>query len=325
MKRQFAIWTVLAFLWTLPAAAQTILVGEGAFRDESRNRRIPYLVYYPDPLRGRHPVILFSHGLGGSRQGGAYLGRHLASRGYVCFHIQHAGSDESLWKGKTRQRASIMRTLEGSLADPRNALNRFEDVPFVLDQLEKLEKEGPLFKGRLDLGKIGMAGHSYGGRSTMIAAGERVGRRYLSFKDSRIRAGLVLSPNLPNSRVDLQRAYRDIDIPLFHITGTEDASPLPSSRGMDPKRRTEPYRRIRTGAPQYLLVLQGADHMTFSGRRLGTAAETRHDARHIQVVLSGATAFFDAYLKGDRVALERLRSQYPKSLEQGDLFEWKPE
>lgn len=313
----------MLFFSCLHASAQNVLVFEGSFRDESRDRLIPYLVYYPDPLTGSHPVILFSHGLGGSRQAAAYLGRHLASHGYVCFHIQHAGSDESLWKGKTRRRSSILHTLEGSLADPRNALNRFEDVPFVLDQLEKLNQDGPLFKGRLNLDQIGMAGHSYGGRSTMIAAGERVGRSYLSFKDARIRAGLVLSPNLPNSRVDLQKAYRDIDIPLFHITGTKDGNPLPSSRGMDPKRRIEPYRHIRTGAPQYLLVLAGADHMTFSGNRLGTAAETRDDPRHIEAVQNGAAAFFDAYLRGDKAALERLRTEYPKSLGQDDHFEWK--
>ena len=34
-----------------------------------------------------------SHGLGGSHEGYAYLGRHLASHGYVVVHVTHLGSD----------------------------------------------------------------------------------------------------------------------------------------------------------------------------------------------------------------------------------------
>src|SRR5689334_10887401 len=66
-------------------------------KDEKRKRELPVLVYLP-AAKSPAPVVLFSHGLGGSRAGPAYLGKHWASRGYVAVFLQHPGSDESVWK-----------------------------------------------------------------------------------------------------------------------------------------------------------------------------------------------------------------------------------
>ena len=323
--RHFILLSVILCLWSpgLKAADSCRMV-DGTFEDRSRDRTVPFRAYCPNPLHGRYPVVLFSHGLGGSRNAAAYLGRYLAENGYVAFHIQHRGSDVSVWQGKGSDRQGITSAMEASLRDPRNALNRFLDIPFVLDQLAEFGASDPLFKGHMDLDKIGMAGHSYGGRSTMIAAGERIGPGYMSFKDSRIRAAVILSPALPRRDIDLNKAYQDIDIPMFHITGTRDADPLPSSRNMDPSERTEPYRYIDNNVPQFLLVLDKADHMTFSGHRLGTPAETVNDRRHIAAVQRGVLAFYDAYLKEDKTALKWLRNDFVKTLHKADRFEWKP-
>ncbi|OYW19793.1 MAG: hypothetical protein B7Z55_08235, partial [Planctomycetales bacterium 12-60-4] len=66
-------------------------------KDTDRVREIPLRVYLPtatDPAA----VILFSHGLGGSRENNPYLGSHWSARGYVVVFLQHAGSDETVWK-----------------------------------------------------------------------------------------------------------------------------------------------------------------------------------------------------------------------------------
>src|SRR5882762_10333976 len=65
--------------------------------DTARNRDIPARVYLP--ANGQpEPVVLFSHGLGGSRAGSKFLGDHWAARGYVAVFIQHPGSDDEVWK-----------------------------------------------------------------------------------------------------------------------------------------------------------------------------------------------------------------------------------
>ena len=68
-------------------------------KDHGRQREIPIRIYLPS-VKTPAPVVLFSHGLGRSRQGNAYLGNHWASRGYVVVFIQHPGSDSSVWQDK---------------------------------------------------------------------------------------------------------------------------------------------------------------------------------------------------------------------------------
>src|SRR5277367_31956 len=67
--------------------------------DAARDRDIPLRVYLPTNT-APVPVILFSHGLGGNREGSQFMGEHWAARGYVAVFLQHPGSDDSVWKGK---------------------------------------------------------------------------------------------------------------------------------------------------------------------------------------------------------------------------------
>ena len=59
---------------------------------------MPYLIRYPAGVTGAVPVVVFSHGLGGSRRGAVYYAEHLASHGYVVVMVQHPGSDASIWR-----------------------------------------------------------------------------------------------------------------------------------------------------------------------------------------------------------------------------------
>ncbi len=55
-------------------------------KDTSRDRVIPIRVYFP-PSEKPAPVILFSHGLGGSRDNNPYLGNHWAACGYFVVFV----------------------------------------------------------------------------------------------------------------------------------------------------------------------------------------------------------------------------------------------
>ncbi len=86
-----------------------------SFDDAQRKRTIPLKAYLPKVAAGEAaepaPVVLFSHGLGGSREGGAYLGKHWGARGYVVVAMQHAGSDSEVWRN-------------APLGERRNALSK---------------------------------------------------------------------------------------------------------------------------------------------------------------------------------------------------------
>ena len=173
-------------------------VAKYEWTDEARHREVPVNIYYP-ASGGRHPIIIMSHGLGGSRDGYEYLGRHWASHGYVSVHVQHKGSDDAVWKEVPIATAESM---QKSAAQLVNALNRPKDVSFVIDRLEQLDRDDGPLHGRLDMTRIGMAGHSFGGYTTMAIAGQTapglLGKTF-TLADRRVRAAVPMSAPCPNN------------------------------------------------------------------------------------------------------------------------------
>ncbi|HEY0553536.1 MAG TPA: hypothetical protein VGG20_04675 [Thermoanaerobaculia bacterium] len=264
-----------------------------SWQDTARDRPVPVKIYSPATGKGPFPVIVFSHGLGGSREGYEYLGRQWASQGYVAVHVEHLGSDTAAFKKGGR----ILKELREAAADPANALARPLDVRFVLDQLEKVNRGGSPLAHRLDLDRIGMAGHSFGAWTTLAVAGQAIGRLGSS-ADPRIKAAIAMSAPAPRRRESLDRAYAGIHIPILHMTGTRDDSPLGETSAAE---RRLAYDHIQ-GADQYLVTFQGGDHMIFSGRLLGDRGDREKDPLFHSLILQSTTAFWDAYLKGDTAA-----------------------
>jgi predicted dienelactone hydrolase len=285
------------------------------WKDKTRDRDVPVWLYVPKGS-GPFPVIIFSHGLGGSRQGYAYLGKHWASHGYVLVHLQHKGSDDAVWK-ESKQWLEAMRK---AARDPANLRNRPLDVRFAVDQMENLNKEGKL-KGRLNLEKVGMAGHSFGAYTTLAAAGQTFftpAGKPLRLAEPRLKAAIAMSPNAPARKTDRVKSFDSIKIPIFHLTGTrDDGVGITDTRPAD---RRVPYDNIK-GAPQYLLILKDGDHMVFSGARRPTAGLGKKDAVFHDLIRMGTTAFWDAHLKGDSKALDWLTSKFKKRLGAEGTFE----
>lgn len=308
---------VMCLLLQLPAATHI----DGMCHDAERQREIPWRAHLPEPLEEPCPVIIFSHGLGGSKNNYMYIGQHLADSGYICFHIQHPGSDVGVWKG-ARSRAQIMQKLQASIRDPNNAINRYRDHGTFLDYLETLNQEHARLQGLLDLQRIGMAGHSYGSRSTLAAAGERISPLKISYRDQRIKAGVLMSPNQSEwIKGNAREWYTDITIPLFHMTGTEDGGVLAHQQGMTWEDRIKPWQAI-TAEAQYLLVLDEADHRTFSGLRSQIGREKPRDQEHLQLIKTGVQYFFDAYVRDQAAAQTYLHETYKEQCSK-HRFEWK--
>ena len=111
---------------------------------------------------GRHPVVLYSPGLGDPRTLGTTLAEDLASRGYVVVTIDHTyDASEVEFPGGRVEPFKV--PVDGDILSTLKKLVsvRVTDTRFVLDQLA-----GPLPYGlgaALDLGRIGMFGQSAGG------------------------------------------------------------------------------------------------------------------------------------------------------------------
>jgi len=246
----------------LTAATPAAALGLGAeesplqdWHDTARNRTVPVRLRLPrSPAPS--PVVLISHGLGGSRDGLAYLGEALAEAGFVAVHLQHPGSDIELWRGAADPRVAFA----AALLDVRNAAARLQDIPFALDELARRNGAPGLLRGRLDLGRIAIAGHSFGAWTVGHVLGERlpVAAYSLDFPDRRLKAGIELSP-IPPLGLAPAFAYSRISAPILYVTGTADYG----LEGTTPEARTIPFRN--TAAPGVLVMLHGAAHASFAG------------------------------------------------------------
>lgn len=287
--------------WLARGPAQ-VLTRDLDWQDQARHRTVPVRLYYPAGLKAPAPLILFSHGLGGSREGYAYLGEYWASHGYVSVHLQHPGSDTGVWQNTApEERLAAMRQ---AAADPRQALDRGRDVKFALDQLAVLATNDPDWRDRLDLASVGMAGHSFGAHTTLLAAGQLLLPNMphpLSFRDPRILAAIPMSAPVPRPGQQ-NRAYSGIAIPLFHMTGTLDQSPIGDT---SPEQRRIAFDKV-SHAEQWLLTLKDGDHMVFSGRLPATARDEARDRQQQLLICQASTAFWEAFLRRRQPAREWL-------------------
>ncbi|MFP4098617.1 MAG: alpha/beta hydrolase family protein [Alphaproteobacteria bacterium] len=279
-----------------------VLLKRGVFVDKARGgREVPYKIYYPaqHDLK-KMPVVLWSHGLGGSRDGASFISRFLAARGYTLVHLTHRGTDSSLWEGKGGHPWDIISKTHISRAV---TLARMKDIPFVLDCLECWVLDEPEIGQHMDLKRIGMSGHSFGALTTQVMAGMKFPderRRLMDLRDSRISCAIAYSP-VPISHLSdapFEDIYGSIAVPMLHMTGTEDYSPL--TRTIDYTHRL--VVRDYAGHPeQYLHVLEGGDHMIYNGTR-GKLARNPARQAHESLILQAVFAFWQAYLKNDEQA-----------------------
>lgn len=265
---------------------------EWTVHDDQRNRDLPVRVFLPTSTPPA-PVILFSHGLGGTRDTCTYLGEHWSRRGYAVVFVQHPGSDESVWKGLPMR--DVMAAMKKA-ANGKNLLLRCEDIAMVLDQLKVWNdaKEHEC-SGRLDLEHIGMSGHSFGAMTTQVVGGEQLPLLGAKYTDVRIDAALALSPSVPKGMA-AARAFGNVQIPWMLMTGTEDVSPIGDQ---DAQSRQQVYPALPTTIDRCELVLFGGTHGAFTDRAV--RGQSRNDNHH-RVILALSTAFFDANLRGDAAA-----------------------
>lgn len=294
--------------------------------DRGRQREIPVRVRIPAG-RERVSTILFSHGLGGSLNGGMEWGEHWASHGFVVIHVQHPGSDESIWKDKpVRERIAGFK--DG--ADLQQFLARIADIKFVLDELARRQGSDDPLGSRIDLTHVGMSGHSFGAVTTLYLGGQRpasaVAERWIdNLADPRFSAFLAMSPRVTGD--DPARQLARFARPALLMTGTRDGQPFPSI-GVLPEQRLAAFRAMPATGNKFLLVVDKADHMFFNGQRgLRDIGPGRHDidftaaeARGYPLVKAVSTAYWDAYLRGDEQAMRWLREGGAAALAASDGY-----
>jgi dienelactone hydrolase len=265
---------------------------------------------------GPFPLIVFAHGLTGSRVQSTTYTEHLASHGYIV-----AAPDFPLTNGNAPGGTRLIDLLEQP-----------GDVSFVIDRMLAFDgEEGHPLEGAVDEESIGLTGHSFGAMTTLLAVyGER--------RDDRIDAAVALSAS--DCYFDEAMVGGEAT-PMMLIGGSADlVLPAAGARNV--------YEAIP--APRYYVELEGGNHVRFSeadlddgivagaissrgagegetfasdavalARELGTdvggcvggdveADEAMTWERQQELLRAFATPFFDTFLRGSDEAREFLES-----------------
>ncbi len=239
----------------MPWAAQAMALPASQdefWSDAARTREIPALLRWPEgkPLG----VMIYSHGLGGKKEGGDVWGKAWAQAGLVVVHLQHPGSDARALKGGF----SALR----EASKPEQLIARMQDVRFAIAEVNRRQASGAGAWAGVPVQKMAVGGHSFGALSTMLAAGWQ--RHGVSGADLQPKAFVALSPGL-GKEVSLAQGRRELASatrPFLICTGSLDGEVL--GNGETSENRRTVYEALPAGN-KALLWLDQADHFSFAG------------------------------------------------------------
>ncbi|WP_425508760.1 alpha/beta hydrolase family protein [Stenotrophomonas oahuensis] len=186
-----------------------------AIRDAERSDEVRYTVWYPaqagakeapisigppgNPLfdvgssaadapvaAGRWPVLLLSHGNGGTARMMGWFGTALARAGYVVVAVDHPGNN-----------GMDAMTAAGSIL----MWNRVDDLAAALTAVQ----EDSRLTAHVDAERLGLVGYSAGGYTALVAAGARPDMaRLVAFCKANPKDG-VCAPQLENPEFTFER------------------------------------------------------------------------------------------------------------------------
>jgi len=282
----------------------------------------------------RFPVVIFSHGYWGGVSQCTALMQELASHGYVAVSLGHSyetpyliqadrhvrafnpGNEEFRLRGIERgaafhveQRITQTRDLNELEAVIRE-ISRLrpkavesvriwsEDISSTIDELERINLGNGIFSGRLNLERVAVMGHSFGG----AAAGQTC------LDDERCKAGINMDGLQMGDMLD-----KDLSRPFLfmHHDNVGAANKTPNLVFFE-----------KAKAPVYLMVIEGTGHLSFTDVSFyGRASFFRlmlpigeMDGEHShRIVREWVLAFLDGHLRGcDSRLLDGTRPRHPE-------------
>jgi predicted dienelactone hydrolase len=279
-------------------------VSDLVLHDAKRSKDLHVRIFYPNDA-GPYPVIVFSHGAGGSQDCCEALTRHWATYGYVTIQPTH---DDSAIQRRNSGEENIRFTqaVRDALNKPALWESRPQDISFVLDSLSVLEHRVPGLVGNMDKDRIGVGGHSMGSYTAEAIAGALIdlpGHPGSNFADSRVKAVLCLSPQGPGQFGLNDHSFDHITLPYIGMTGSLDSLGPKAS----PSWHKIPFERSQPG-DKYHLFIEGANHSSFITAHTLAPSQAAQGEAILGYTNSAALAFWDAYLKNDTRAKQYLQS-----------------
>ncbi len=286
-------------------------------RDEKRDKELELAITYPETQKEKNfPLILFSHGAYGSKEGYRPLIKHWVSHGFVCMQPTH--EDSLRYFVKERRLALSGAPLEGQ-SQFGNSLGNLEadyarwqdisfkkwrtrplDIKFVLDNIDSILQNAP--EVSVDKNNLGIGGHSFGAHTAQLLGGSIVGDKKIGytreFRDDRAKAFLLMSPQGQGARFEDVaifdvNAWREFERPMLILTGTNDVV----SDTQNHIWRLDPF--YLSERDKYVAIIDGGYHGFGGvvGKKFPGAGPDNED--HADYTKALSLAFWKAYLKNN--------------------------
>lgn len=276
-------------------------------------RRLDVMVWYPavKASDGRKwPLIVYSHGTNGAPDNNMHLVNALVGRGYV---VAAPAYPLSSLKTYTRIR----------MTDISDVVEQTRDIAFVIDRL----LADPTFAGLIDPSRIGTTGHSLGGVTSYFTSfgvqtrDPRIGAVALTGAGDPVQTALSGNMGLWGTQ------HAALPVPVLFLSAEKDVFARTTGRPHAAYARLE--------KPKYEILVRGGVHVWFRDgtdqppgnknpdclffeRNMPTITMPGCEeaarrpligpARQQEITRTAIVDFFDAYLKRDPAALDRLRN-----------------
>jgi predicted dienelactone hydrolase len=275
----------------------------------SDTRRIDVKVWYPAAKAARPlPLIIYSHGTFGYASNAMHIVRALVDDGYVVAAPNYPLTSRNAFT-------------HVKFADISDVSQQVKDISFIIDKLLADPQLGKL----IDKDRIGTTGHSLGAVTSYFASFGRRTRDPRIKATAPIAAGDPVQTALDNDMGLAGTGHSAVSVPVLFLSASKDVFARMTGRPHAAYSRVEP--------PKYELMVEKGVHVWFRDGDEQPADNKNPDclffdknmpgvaipgceervpligaARQQEITRVTLLTFFDAYLKGDAKALERLQS-----------------
>lgn len=257
---------------------------------------------------GPYPLLVFSHGYGGSGLSAVFFTEPLASKGWIVVAPDHhdrysatrirTGQNEDFDRLGFWQHANEIAS--SSPKDREKYMYRLDEMALTLDRV----LSHPLFGKLIDKERIAVGGHSFGGFTALGLCGTIKERH-----DPRIKAVLLFSTGA-GGYLFTDDELRRVRIPSMLFMGERERQQYRGTKTMS-EISNKIYKSM--SSPKYFLEIKEANHFSFNNRFV-------HDQmigilsgkpEMFEVIRRYSIAFLQTYVSGKKDFSRELKQSDP--------------